>query len=734
MSSPSFTDTMETFSNRDLPRPPNATKLQRTPCIKRKSVNLSFSPGQSFLPHNRPSIDLDSVNKSFDGSSRRSYFEFKSPRSEGRFKRPFARILGKPLDAPVPLVSQHRRYFSEGSFRLPHSKTLSLNSENPSGKQNENISSPKQASVYPKNPRRLPVDAGSNKEKRYFSLDSLSLGRRLSDTDSSQTLTNSSSPFPPQNSSSGTIDKEDCSSATFTHIPSSYSSSTSFLSPSHSPLLRNKVDSPSFKADNPMDDLNSDFQLGSSMPPTPTSLNDGFDSPTHVTPLPPDYKRIKKRANLIQELVTTEANYLNDLIAIQQCYGLRVHECSVLNVIDIQTVFGDIEPLLTFSVDFHYRLYKGGEGAWRVNESTQLFDPSPCNLGLVFLESLTDISQIYSGYCNRQDAVFRIITKWREKPAVSSWVTEGDHMVQQFTNAWDLGSLIIKPLQRLLKYPLLLQKIIDATPESSPERPDLILSYQLLQELIANINQKQKPSHKRGSLSTSHKRDAGWALLNKSSHSKSKSASSNDFRNDRRYNFQRSVLQDLRRKLAIIKAFQSSVDVWYMNVLEGFSVFERILANLENVSILDSEESPEAWRKFHLLAHMMTVNTASHIQPQVMSDVQEPTAHMAKMVQKVIQFIVSAESIISSEKLKGLQECIDNGFHSIVYKLYIIQCSVYQNYAENVIFLIPESLKSNIIEESEDFAALVRAFEPMHYEDQQCLEECMKKLALSSNL
>ncbi|WBW71498.1 RhoGEF for Cdc42 (Gef1) [Schizosaccharomyces osmophilus] len=723
MTSPSFADTMEALTNRDLPRPPNTSKLQRAPCIKRKSVNLSVSPGHGLLSPNHPSVDSSSSDNSFDGFSRRSQLDFVSPRSEGKFKRPFARLLGKPLDASVPLVSQHRRYFSEGSFQLPQSKAFSMNSENtPSGKH------------YGKVFRRLPADVGSNK-KRYFSLGSLPSTRRRSDINNSQTLTNSTStPYPPPSSSSGITDKEDGSSTTFTHVPSSYSSNTSFLSPNQSPTLRNKSDSPFFKADNPNDDFGSDFQLGSLLPPTPTSLNDGYDGPTDVKPLPADYKRIKKRANLIQELVTTEANYLNDLIAIQQCYGLRVHECDALNTIDIQTVFGDIEPLLTFSVDFHYRLYKGGEGAWNVNENTKLFDPLPCNLGLVFLESLTDISQIYSGYCTRQDAVFRIITKWREKPVVSTWVTEGDYMVQQFTNAWDLGSLIIKPLQRLLKYPLLLQKIIDATPESNPEHPDLILCYQLLQELIANINQKQKPSHKRGSLSASHKRDAGWALLNKSSHIKSRSVSSYDFRNDRRYNFQRTVLQEFRKKLAIIKALQSSIDVWYMNVLEGFSVFERILANLENVSSVDSEESPEAWRRFHLLAHMMNANTASQIHPRITGDVQEPVAHMVKMMQKVIQFIVSAEFIISSEKLKDLQDCIDSGFHSVFLKLYRIQCSIYQNYAENMIFLIPESLRSSIIEESDDFAALVRAFEPMHYEDQHCLEESMKKLALCSNL
>ncbi|EPX74974.1 RhoGEF Gef1 [Schizosaccharomyces octosporus yFS286] len=721
MTSPSFADTMEALTNRDLPRPPNTSKLHRTPCIKRKSVNLSISPGHGSF--NGSSVDLGSSDNSSGGFSRRGHFDFISPRSEGKFRKPFARLLGKPFDASVPFVSQHRRYFSEGSFQLPQSKAHSMNSENsPIGKHYGNI------------PRRPPSDAGTNK-KRYFSLGSMTSTRRLSDTNSERTLTNSTaSPYSLPISSSGPSDKEDSSSTTLTHFPSSYSSNTSFLSPNGSPTLRSKYDSPLVNSVNSKDDFGSDFQLGSSLPPTPTSLSDGHNGHVNVKALPPDYKRIKKRANLIQELVTTEANYLNDLIAIQQCYGLRVHECNALNTIDIQTVFGDIEPLLTFSVDFHYRLYKGGEGAWNINENTKLFDPLPCNLGLVFLESLTDISQIYSGYCNRQDAVFRIITKWREKPAVSTWVTEGDCMVQQYTNAWDLGSLIIKPLQRLLKYPLLLQKIIDTTPESNPEHPDLVLSYQLLQELIANINQKQKPSHKRGSLSASHKRDAGWALLNKSSHSKSRSASSYDFRNDRRYNFQRNVLQDLRRKVAVVKALQSSIDVWYVNVLEGFSVFERILANLEAVSNVDSEESPEAWRKFHLLALMLKSNTASQIEPQIKADVQEPAAHMVKMMQKVIQYIVSAEFIISSEKLKDLQDCIDSGFHSVFLNLYRIQCSIYQSYAENMIFLIPESLRLSIIEESNDFAALVRAFEPMHYEDQQCLEESMKKLAFSQNL
>jgi hypothetical protein len=45
--------------------------------------------------------------------------------------------------------------------------------------------------------------------------------------------------------------------------------------------------------------------------------------------------------------------------------------------------------------------------------------------------------------------------------------------VENMTQAWDLDSLLLKPYQRLLKYPLLLQALEDTSDPDHPDRPKI---------------------------------------------------------------------------------------------------------------------------------------------------------------------------------------------------------------------------------------------------------------------
>ncbi|KAL0955621.1 hypothetical protein HGRIS_001854 [Hohenbuehelia grisea] len=60
------------------------------------------------------------------------------------------------------------------------------------------------------------------------------------------------------------------------------------------------------------------------------------------------------------------------------------------------------------------------------------------------------------------------------------------------THAWDLPSLLIKPVQRLLKYPLLLQAIIDSTPESHPDYIHLKEAKSRMEEVARSVNEGRR--------------------------------------------------------------------------------------------------------------------------------------------------------------------------------------------------------------------------------------------------
>lgn len=59
-------------------------------------------------------------------------------------------------------------------------------------------------------------------------------------------------------------------------------------------------------------------------------------------------------------------------------------------------------------------------------------------------------------------------------------------------NYINLGSFLIKPVQRVMRYPLLLTELLGATPESHHDRPQLTQAVQAAKEINININEHKR--------------------------------------------------------------------------------------------------------------------------------------------------------------------------------------------------------------------------------------------------
>lgn len=60
------------------------------------------------------------------------------------------------------------------------------------------------------------------------------------------------------------------------------------------------------------------------------------------------------------------------------------------------------------------------------------------------------------------------------------------------TNYINLGSFLIKPVQRVMRYPLLLMELLSATPESHHDRPLLAQALLSIKEINVNINEYKR--------------------------------------------------------------------------------------------------------------------------------------------------------------------------------------------------------------------------------------------------
>jgi hypothetical protein len=86
------------------------------------------------------------------------------------------------------------------------------------------------------------------------------------------------------------------------------------------------------------------------------------------------------------------------------------------------------------------------------------------------------------------------------RPTLSAYEIDCRQLSRGKTNAWDLASLICKPVQRVLKYPLLLDAILSSTEFDHPDQPNLQLALERMLHVAAEINEAKRRHELVGSI------------------------------------------------------------------------------------------------------------------------------------------------------------------------------------------------------------------------------------------
>ena len=95
-------------------------------------------------------------------------------------------------------------------------------------------------------------------------------------------------------------------------------------------------------------------------------------------------------------------------------------------------------------------------------------------------------------YITKQPNAVKHLNSLPKTPALSSYLTEAQHHATTVTHAWDLPSLLIKPVQRLLKYSLLLKTIIEQTPDYHGDKKSLKEALEKMEELAQAVNESRR--------------------------------------------------------------------------------------------------------------------------------------------------------------------------------------------------------------------------------------------------
>jgi hypothetical protein len=223
--------------------------------------------------------------------------------------------------------------------------------------------------------------------------------------------------------------------------------------------------------------------------------------------------RLTQRRNVIKELVDTEAVFVRDMNIVEEIYKGTAEACPQLDDKTVKLIFRNTDEIIEFHTVFLSQLKeavvkvyvpKGARSrASRedsmISESSQGSVPElndardrEVSLGPVFMSNLEQMKVAHEGFLRNSDHAAKRLIQIQQDPTVKVWLNECNEVAKDLTAAWDLDSLLIKPMQRITKYPNLIITLLQHTPKDHPDRDALLSAKDVLETAIIEINKTKK--------------------------------------------------------------------------------------------------------------------------------------------------------------------------------------------------------------------------------------------------
>ncbi|XP_075790561.1 dynamin-binding protein isoform X3 [Pelodiscus sinensis] len=190
-------------------------------------------------------------------------------------------------------------------------------------------------------------------------------------------------------------------------------------------------------------------------------------------------RMLEKRSKVIEELLQTERDYIRDLemcverimVPLQQAQGQSV---------DCEGLFGNMQMVISFSKQLLCTL-----------EAAEAIGPA-------FLEHRAGLEEVYKVYCQNHDEAIALLEAYEKDERVQKHLLDSLESLRSLYREWgctnyiNLGSFLIKPVQRVMRYPLLLMELLSATPDSHPDHAPLAAAVLAAKEINGNINEHKR--------------------------------------------------------------------------------------------------------------------------------------------------------------------------------------------------------------------------------------------------
>nr|XP_033783583.1 rho guanine nucleotide exchange factor 37 isoform X2 [Geotrypetes seraphini] len=177
----------------------------------------------------------------------------------------------------------------------------------------------------------------------------------------------------------------------------------------------------------------------------------------------------------VEELIKTEKSYLQTLLLLASDIQDRVKQ---IHGIDVEGLFSNLNEVLQVSRAFLKELE--GVDSEQPNQLLQISQ--------VFLEFTEDLENVYKVYCANYEKAVLLLESYK-KQGVDQEILHILQLTAPHFNAQNLSFFLVMPVQRIMRYPLLLKHILGTLPSNDIAYSSLQRALAAMEELNCNINE-----------------------------------------------------------------------------------------------------------------------------------------------------------------------------------------------------------------------------------------------------
>eukprot|EP00835_Amoeboradix_gromovi_P006225 NODE_694_length_5096_cov_0.086652.p1 type:complete len:953 gc:universal NODE_694_length_5096_cov_0.086652:4850-1992(-) len=185
-----------------------------------------------------------------------------------------------------------------------------------------------------------------------------------------------------------------------------------------------------------------------------------------------------KRQEAIYEMLLTEQDYVRDLEMIIQLYIKPLRKSKVISAKDLGIIFSVWEQLVPVNSELLKKL-----------DEKHLLNPIVEEIGDIW-SNITDYMKVYTMYCSNHPYALMRLEKCNNIKAFNKFAMQTQQLPE--CRSLPLSSYLLKPVQRICKYPLLIREIMRNTPEGHKDYQNLQQGLIKVETLVTIVNDHAK--------------------------------------------------------------------------------------------------------------------------------------------------------------------------------------------------------------------------------------------------